>query len=81
MKNTLIYIKQDIEWYRYVGECRIELKNGVVYVYFTYPQRAATPGQICVLYDGEICMGGGPISDTGPNYEEMKLTTPKTFYE
>lgn len=52
-----------------------------MYVYFAHPQRAATPGQICVLYDGEICMGGGAISETGPNYEEMKLITPKTFYE
>lgn len=57
------------------------MKNEAVYVYFTHPQRATTPGQICVLYDGEICMGGGEISECGPNYEEMNLPSPDIVYE
>jgi tRNA-uridine 2-sulfurtransferase len=29
---------------------------------FTSPQWAVTPGQSVVLYDGEVCLGGGVIN-------------------
>jgi tRNA-uridine 2-sulfurtransferase len=32
---------------------------------FPAPQWAVTPGQSVVLYDGEVCLGGGVISDSG----------------
>ena len=38
--------------------------DGGVEVLFDDPQRAVTPGQSLVLYDGEICLGGGVIRDT-----------------
>lgn len=39
-------------------------EDGGVEVRFDDPQRAVTPGQSLVLYDGEICLGGGVIRAT-----------------
>ena len=33
-------------------------------LHFEAPQWAATPGQSAVLYDGEVCLGGGVIAST-----------------
>ena len=35
--------------------------NGVVFIKFDAPQRAVTPGQAAVIYDGETLLGGGLI--------------------
>jgi tRNA-specific 2-thiouridylase len=40
--------------------------DGAIEVRFTEPQRAVTPGQFAVLYDGERCLGGGVIERTAP---------------
>lgn len=39
-------------------------ENGVVRVEFDEPQRAITPGQAVVLYDGDTVVGGGTITKT-----------------
>ena len=36
------------------------------HVRFHAPERAVTPGQWVVFYDGETCLGGGPIDRTEP---------------
>jgi tRNA-specific 2-thiouridylase len=42
--------------------CRIAyLEDGTMQVNFDAPQWAVTPGQSVVLYDGEVCLGGGII--------------------
>jgi len=40
------------------------LGDGRVEVRFVQPQRAITPGQACVFYDGNLCLGGGWIHET-----------------
>ena len=45
--------------------CTVDvLDDGTVAVRFARPQRAVTPGQSLVLYDGEACLGGAVIAAT-----------------
>ena len=42
--------------------CTAAVEGGVLRLDFTQPQWAVTPGQSAVLYDGQICLGGGVIA-------------------
>jgi len=42
--------------------CRIERDGDRFVLHFDEPQWAVTPGQSAVLYDGEVCLGGGVIA-------------------
>ena len=45
--------------------CRVQVRDdGTLAVVFSAPQRAVTPGQSLVLYDGEACLGGAVIAAT-----------------
>ncbi|MCW5609640.1 MAG: tRNA 2-thiouridine(34) synthase MnmA [Rubrivivax sp.] len=44
------------------ARCRYEAAEGGFGLRFEAPQWAVTPGQSAVLYDGEVCLGGGVIA-------------------
>ena len=46
------------------------LGDDCVEVVFAQPQKAVTPGQAVVFYDGEVCLGGATIDRTTPLQQE-----------
>ena len=45
-------------------------KDGAVVLEFDVPQRAVTPGQAAVFYDGDLVVGGGTIVSAWNREEE-----------
>ena len=51
--------------------CEVEVSgDGTLSVRFAQAQRAVTPGQSLVLYDGEACLGGAVIATTDASLEQ-----------
>ncbi len=49
----------------------IYLDNGEVLVKYPQGVRSVTPGQACVLYDGDECLGGGIIKEVRKNNTKL----------
>lgn len=59
--------------------CTVTVEGETAKVIFDRPQRAMTPRQSVVLYQGETCLGGGIIQEISPTYFELGKNLPEVF--
>ena len=52
-----------------------QLEDGKIQVDFSKAQRAITPGQSVVFYEGDVCLGGGIILETNTLTAQCELRT------
>ena len=48
--------------------CTVTIESDTLMVHFDQPQRAVTPGQSVVFYDGQTCLGGAVIASTDATF-------------
>ncbi len=53
--------------------------KGILHVVFDIPQRAVTPRQSIVFYDGNVCLGGAIIQSPGASYYDQGKPLPITL--
>lgn len=60
-------------------DCTVTVLGDQVKVIFDRPQRAMTPRQSVVFYDGDDCLGGGIIQEISPSYHELGRGLPEVL--
>ena len=71
------HCKSKIRYRQPDQECTItKIEDDRIFVSFKIPQRAITPRQSIVFYDGEVCLGGGMIEQAGPTYYDLQKPLP-----
>ncbi len=80
---TLVRVAAKTRYRMPDARCRVELdRDGTCRAFFDVPQWAPTPGQYLVLYDGDVCLGGGVIAaeDSGrlPSGAAAQVPAPQT---
>ncbi|WP_404636096.1 tRNA 2-thiouridine(34) synthase MnmA [Dyella ginsengisoli] len=58
--------------------CEVHCRDGRLDVTFDQPQRAVTPGQSVVFYDGEACLGGAVIAATDAPFGGLSPVSPES---
>ena len=65
-------LKAKIRYRQTEQPCQIkQCNNGRILVEFESAQKAITPGQSVVFYDGQICLGGGVIEQRANSADEL----------
>lgn len=74
------HCKAKIRYRQKDQECMItKIEGDTLHVTFKTPQRAITPRQSVVFYDGDICLGGAMIKAAGPTYFELNKELPTSI--
>ena len=60
-ENTPVHLTAKFRYRQPDQGCTVTRMGDNLHFVFDEPQRAVTPGQSAVLYDGDICLGGGII--------------------
>lgn len=77
--TTPFYCRSKIRYRQADQECCItHIDQGTLHVRFAVPQRAVTPRQSIVFYQGDLCLGGAIIETPGPSYHARNLPLPTT---